>query len=801
MKTETLASANRRTPLRLPPGLPVLFIWFSATVLGLAQPLATIQFSANSYTVSEGAGTVTLSVQRTNDVDTIVSVDYATADGTATNRLKYTAVSGTLQFLAGETNQPIVVPILNEGLVEGTKTFRVVLTNPSEGAVLGTRATATANITDNDSGIRLIGPVYNVTEEAGCVGIGVVRGDDGDYPVTVDFKTANVTAMAGIDYEGVTNTLTFPAGETFKLVDIAILNDAVRESSKSFRVTLSKPTGGAQLGSPTQATVTIANTDEVVQLEYGNYDAGEETGFIRIGVLRGENDTDATVDFRTSDSTAKAGLDYGGLTNTLTFAPGERLKLIDVPILSDELKESDETFGVILSKPTGGAVLGTPSSATVTILDNSPRVQPAPHHFTGLTVLPDQTVTLSLDGSVSNMFNLTGTISNQFQQMFDLYLVEASTNLLDWTRLALLLRTNNDPNPLLFHDTNAASFSQRFYRTSTNHLLTALPKPSGPFTVGTVDRVMTDPARTNRCRYTPATNAFMVTFWYPADPPGPGVLPAAMWDQGWAADMNCYTTFLGSFDMNDIRWFRICPKLVGHRFRNLPVASGTAKYPVVLFSAGGWFNRTGASQDAEELASHGYVVVVIEPTDSWGTTFPDGRYLLGHSMAETDVATRLQDMRFLLDEIAVLDREDSLFQGRLDLERIGVFGESSGGIVIETARAESRVKCAAIWDGDSFTVTAPGLQKPFLAALGESNFSYDLAQWLFNQATTNAILLQVRGAHHATGCDLAWSWQVPWGRKPALAIDACLVWFFDTYLKGEAPPFPTNPEIYNVQRK
>jgi hypothetical protein len=44
-------------------------------------------------------------------------------------------------------------------------------------------------------------------------------------------------------------------------------------------------------------------------------------------------------------------------------------------------------------------------------------------------------------------------------------------------------------------------------------------------------------------------------------------------------------------------------------------------------------------------------------------------------------------------------------------------------------------------------------------------------------------------------------WQIPWGRGPALAIDACLLWFYDKYLKGEEPLFPTNPEIYNVQMK
>src|SRR5437016_7927853 len=113
------------------------------------------------------------------------------------------------------------------------------------------------------------------------------------------------------------------------------------------------------------------------------------------------------------------------------------------------------------------------------------QAQPVPHHFSGITALPDKTL-LSLDGSVSKMFNLTGTISNQFMQMFDLYPVEASTNLVDWTRLGLLLRTNNNSNPLPFEDTNAAALSERFYRTPTNQLITMLPNPSGPFAVGTI---------------------------------------------------------------------------------------------------------------------------------------------------------------------------------------------------------------------------------------------------------------------------------------------------------------------------
>ena len=91
------------------------------------QAASTIEFTAASYDFAESVGFAPVTVQRLTDPSTTASVDYATADGTATNGLKYTAVSGTLAFGAGETNKTILVPILNNGLVDGTKTFQVLL--------------------------------------------------------------------------------------------------------------------------------------------------------------------------------------------------------------------------------------------------------------------------------------------------------------------------------------------------------------------------------------------------------------------------------------------------------------------------------------------------------------------------------------------------------------------------------------------------------------------------------------------------------------------------------------------------
>jgi dienelactone hydrolase len=365
--------------------------------------------------------------------------------------------------------------------------------------------------------------------------------------------------------------------------------------------------------------------------------------------------------------------------------------------------------------------------------------------------------------------------------------------------LAVLLRTNNESHPLWFQDTLAQGFQHRFYRTLTNHLLTAWPQPSGPFTVGTVDRVMVDPARTNLYRYSPATNAFMVTFWYPAAPAGAGTMPDGMWDRRFAADSNAAAA-LGF----DTKWVSIFPRLAGHRFKDAPWTAGSSRYPVIIYAHGLAASRKLQSQAVEDLASHGYVVVAMDHTDCWATEFPGGRYLTGNfvfSQLKGDVPNRLLDMQFLLDELARLNQGDPFFAGRLDLDRIGIYGGSFGGMVVETCRSDSRVKCAALWDAMNVQLNNAGLQKPLLIALGESNLFFSQDQWLFSKAVTNATFLQIRGAQHPTGSDVAWTMDSPQGRKPALAINACMVWFFDTYLKGEAPSFPANPEIYNVQRK
>lgn len=342
MKTRSHRISSRTTTTNL----SLLLLFTAAGSTGWGQ--ATIQFAVASCTVPELDGSVSLSVRRSNDSTQAVTVDYATADGTATAGVHYLATNGTVAFAPGETNTFIRVPILNDGVVGKTTRLEVSLSNPTGGAVLGSRTVVNVSIQESDKALHFYLPDMSVLEDAGVVEISVARGDDGASPVRVDYATTDATARAGQDYTSTSGTLVFEPGEVVKSIHVPISNDAVLEPAKIFRVALSNPIDGV-IGSPAEATVTIQDTDQTFQFESTICRAREESEYVQISIVQGENEASATVDVTTTNGTAIAESDYLGLTNTVHFAPGERLKRIQIPILNDELKEAARSFLVTLS--------------------------------------------------------------------------------------------------------------------------------------------------------------------------------------------------------------------------------------------------------------------------------------------------------------------------------------------------------------------------------------------------------------------------------------------------------------------
>ncbi len=243
--------------------------WVCLATLLAAPPshaAGVVQFPVSTCTVTKGIGCLEIPVQRQNDIDTVVTVAVATTPLTATPGVDYTPVATNLTFLAGETNRTMFLPILEHGLVGPTKTFRVLLSQPT-GAELGARTNLTVSILNGNKGLHFYVPAVSVNEDAGEVTIRVARGDGGDTQVSVDYATSDVTAKAGQDYTTTNGTIVFDPGEVLKSFTVPILNDALAEPAKTFRVTLSNPTGGAILGTPTFVTVTIIDTEQSVQFD------------------------------------------------------------------------------------------------------------------------------------------------------------------------------------------------------------------------------------------------------------------------------------------------------------------------------------------------------------------------------------------------------------------------------------------------------------------------------------------------------------------------------------------------------
>jgi len=115
-----------------------------------SQPI--VQFAASALSVAEGAGKITVTVERAASSDSgPATVDYATSDGTASDRSDYTTARGTLHFNTGETQKTFDVLITDDAFNEAGETINLALSNATGAATLGVRANALLTITDNDS--------------------------------------------------------------------------------------------------------------------------------------------------------------------------------------------------------------------------------------------------------------------------------------------------------------------------------------------------------------------------------------------------------------------------------------------------------------------------------------------------------------------------------------------------------------------------------------------------------------------------------------------------------------------------
>lgn len=117
-----------------------------------------LEFSAASYSVSEGTRTITVTVSRSGDTSGAAEVIYSATDGSAQQRSDVIPVIGRLSFEPNETSKTFIIFITDDAYVEGDENMTLELSDVV-GGFLGTNSTAKLTITDNDSGPASANPI------------------------------------------------------------------------------------------------------------------------------------------------------------------------------------------------------------------------------------------------------------------------------------------------------------------------------------------------------------------------------------------------------------------------------------------------------------------------------------------------------------------------------------------------------------------------------------------------------------------------------------------------------------------
>ena len=179
------------------------------------------------------------------------------------------------------------------------------------------------------------------------------------HAVTVNYHTANRTAVAGSDYRAVSGTLSFARGETSKSILVPVIGDRLAEPDETFVVKLCGAKG-AKINDRT-GVVTILDDDEPrISIQNASAPEGNSgTTIFTFNVsLSTAYDQAVTVNYATADGTATvADHDYVAASGTLTFAPGETTKTITIEVVGDTTPELDETFFVNLGGASTNALI------------------------------------------------------------------------------------------------------------------------------------------------------------------------------------------------------------------------------------------------------------------------------------------------------------------------------------------------------------------------------------------------------------------------------------------------------------
>ena len=334
--------------------------------------ILTIGFKDAPYSVSEGAGGVTISIGILSEGVTLgkeIEVGYTITINNvlASEDLQVTSGSVTFEVSDGAgTRRDVWIPVIDDSRIEIDEIFEVKLSaltiGPDEPAVQLNPGTANLTVTDNERvPVGFGSPRYGVFEDDGVVRVAVNLLDPSLLPagygdVDVNYRIEAGSAQSGADYTDMLGTVTLSAADPRQFIDIPIINDNVPEAHESFRVVLSD---GPQIELATAETLVEILNDDIATIgfEMAEYEVDENIGGGSVNIKIVSNvalATKVTLAVSTVAGSAMAGEDYTALDNmNVVLSTGDTNTIVNVSITNDDLIEPDETFEVVLSAPYG----------------------------------------------------------------------------------------------------------------------------------------------------------------------------------------------------------------------------------------------------------------------------------------------------------------------------------------------------------------------------------------------------------------------------------------------------------------
>lgn len=344
----------------------------------------------------------------------VINVTYNFTDETATKDDDYTdATGGSLTFNPGDKEKEIRINVKDDEILEPDETFKLNLTANN---TKNTTCQGTGKI-ENDDSPELSISGLSLTEDKNIT-FKVSLSKPCSDGVSVKYRTADGTAIAGSDYTQNAGTIDFAANDTTdKTITIVVNNDSIYEGNEEFYVELYGVTNPLVKIAEAKGTGTIVDNESVPSISVtgttvNESDSGAEAVF-SVTMLPASS-KDVTVYYSTSDGTAHvAEKDYEGASLKELKIPAEQTSgEIKIKVSDDELDENDESFNINLSNPSG-ATIGT-GAAVCTIKDNDdpPKISIVDSSATESAVPGDQEMVF--DVTLSEKSGKTITVNYDF---------------------------------------------------------------------------------------------------------------------------------------------------------------------------------------------------------------------------------------------------------------------------------------------------------------------------------------------------------------------------------------------------